>query len=309
MKVLFVVSGNHEKGVSQIVLNQSISLQKKDVNIEFFLIKGKGLRGYLANIKPLKRVLIENDFDIIHAHYSLSGFIAALAGAKPLVVSLMGSDVNMNIVGRFIIRFFNYFFWDTCIVKSFPMKRKIRLQDSFVVPNGVDFTLFRPLAKKESIRELGFDLSKKHVLFAADPKRKEKNYSLAAAAFNRIENDSIEYHYLKDVEHKLMVYYYNASDVIVLTSLWEGSPNVIKEAMACNRPVVTTDVGDVKDVIGNTRGCFVTKFDENIIANKIIEALDFEKTEGREKILHLDANIIAEKIRKLYKGMIENANM
>lgn len=85
----------------------------------------------------------------------------------------------------------------------------------------------------------------------------------------------------------------NACDVILITSFSEGSPQVIKEAMACNLPIVSTDVGDVKEVIGNTEGCYITSFDPKDVAEKIKMALDFGKrTNGRENIKHFVINLL-----------------
>ena len=96
----------------------------------------------------------------------------------------------------------------------------------------------------------------------------------------------------------------NAADLLLLTSLWEGSPNIVKEAMACNCPIVTTDVGDVRTVFGNIEGCFISNFDSDDVANKIERAILFGlRTEGRKKIIdnELDSGSIAKKIIDLYQ--------
>jgi glycosyltransferase involved in cell wall biosynthesis len=96
----------------------------------------------------------------------------------------------------------------------------------------------------------------------------------------------------------------NAADALILTSLNEGSPNVIKEAMACNCPIVSTDVGDVRDIIGNTQGCFVTNFDYTEIADKIYEATNYGTTNGSNMIKNLTSKTIAGKIIDIYKNTI-----
>jgi glycosyltransferase involved in cell wall biosynthesis len=94
-------------------------------------------------------------------------------------------------------------------------------------------------------------------------------------------------------------------DVLILTSLFEGSPNVIKEAMACNCPIVSTDVGDVREVFGGIDGCYVSGPDPQDFAEKILEALSFNgRTAGRERIYYLDSEKIAKKISRLYKEVL-----
>ena len=98
----------------------------------------------------------------------------------------------------------------------------------------------------------------------------------------------------------------NASDVLLFTSLQEGSPNVIKEAMACNLPIVSVDVGDVREVIGRTKGCYVTSFDAFEIAEKLRLVLENGKrTNGRVSIRHLEINNIARKIIGIYLSVLK----
>ncbi|WP_025743574.1 glycosyltransferase family 4 protein [Aquimarina pacifica] len=302
MKVLFVSSGNTINGISPLVLNQGNSLKSIGHNVSFFTIKEKGIRGYVKHIFLLKKFLKEQTHDVVHAHYSLSAIVAGLAGAKPLVVSLMGSDVKASPLLKFLIKFCNLLFWEKIIVKSKDMKKSCGIANVAIIPNGVDFTKFRQLSKTTALDVTKWSQDKKHILFAANPKRKEKNYQLAQKAVSLLDTADTELHVLVDIPNELMPYYFNASDVILLTSLWEGSPNVIKEAMACNCKIVAVDVGDIKNTIGKTSGCFITDFDAHEIANSLQHALhdDPKYTSGRNQIAHLDANIIAKKLTNLY---------
>ena len=108
-----------------------------------------------------------------------------------------------------------------------------------------------------------------------------------------------------------MPLYLNASDLLLSTSLWEGSPNVIKEAMACNCPIVTTNVGDVKWLLDGVEGCLITTNDPKDVADKIKKALNFKgRTKGRDKLisLGLDSEHIAKKIIKVYEEVINNTS-
>ena len=311
MKVLFVSSGNKRFGISPIVKNQGEALKKEGVDLYYFGIRGKGLIGYLSSIKELKHIINDVKPNIVHAHYSLSGYIAALAKAKPLVVSLMGSDVKSQFYFRFILWVFNKFFWAITIVKSSDMKQSLKFKDVYIIPNGVDTSKFKPLCKNECQDKLHWDSNRLNILFAANPSKKVKNYTLAKNSVAKLRNNNIKLHTLTDIPHNEIPMIMNAADVVLLTSFWEGSPNVIKEAMACNKPIVATDVGDIKWIFDNVEGCFVCCFDECDVAEKLKRAIEFSTsknhTAGLSKINEqgLDSVKTSQKLIKIYNELIE----
>ena len=187
------------------------------------------------------------------------------------------------------------------------MQLALNIKNAQIIPNGVDMNKFKPSPIIKSRQLLGWDDSKKHILFAANPKKPVKNFQIAKKSFDLIKRTKKQLHYLDNVPNESMVNWHNSADVVLLTSLWEGSPNVIKEAMACNVPIVSVDVGDVREVVENTKGCFITTFDVNDIAENISKALDFGKrTKGRDDIKHLESSIIAKKIIAIYKLILSN---
>lgn len=305
MKILFVCSGNSKAGISPIVLSHGESLKRAGIDLDYFTIVGKGTKGYLKNILRLRRFLRKKNYNLIHAHYSLSSIVASLSCKLPMVVSLMGSDTHMSFFWKSIIKAFYRFRWKATIVKSARMKKSISLNNAIVIPNGVDFELFKPIEKDIVKMKVEFNGKKRHIIFVANPERHEKNYPLAKKAVGLIDNDGSELNVVSNVDQNIIPYYMNAADILLLTSLWEGSPNVIKEAMACNCPIVSTDVGDVREVISNTEGCYICSYNPVDVANKIKKALDFGKrTDGREKIKHLDEKIIAQKIIGVYNRVL-----
>lgn len=315
MNILFVCSGNRTGTPSSVVQNQAKSIQQVGHNVVFFLIKGKGIKGYFKNVKKLKKELQFNKYDIIHSH-GISSIVTTLANARPHVVSLLGSEVLENWLRRFFFKFLSRFFWDRTIVKSSHLRNSVAIlknQKIELIPNGVDFNHFNKINRLEAKKELSFSLSKKTILFFADPTRKSKNFSLAQKSIDIVLNDSIEFKVVWDIPYKQVPKYLFACDILLITSLWEGSPNVVKEAMACNRPVVATNVGDIAWLFGKEPGHFLTEFSPEDVAKKLMMALDFiereDITNGRTRIMELglDSEIVANRIISVYKSVLISA--
>ena len=305
--MLFVSSGNHDNGTNIIVKNQGNSLINNGIDLDYFSIEGKGALGYLRNIPKLSRHLKNGSYHLVHAHYSKSAIFASLATRLPIIVSLMGSDAKDKYIWKYLTKILSRNKWKYTIVKSEKMKTELGLPSVQIIPNGVDFQKFNYINKHTAQKRAKFDPAYKHILFISKPNRKEKNFWLADSAVKSLNIKRLRLKIVDGVSHNLISTYMNASDVLLLTSLWEGSPNVIKEAMACNCPIVSTDVGDVKQIIGNTDGCYICSYDPRDVANKIKLALDFGKrTNGREKIKHLDSNIIAKNMIQLYESVLKS---
>lgn len=315
-KVLFVSSGNSRFGISSLVKNQGKELIEAGLDINYFVVNGKGFGGYLKSIPRLKSWIKENDYDLIHAHYGVSGIIALLSFTDIVkIISLMGDDVLGSKLKNGKISFFGSLitkivrtslkYFDVIIVKSDEMAKKIPSYHPVIIPNGVSFEKFYPMDKHVARKKLNIDLNEIIILFPADKKRVEKNYPLLDQAVQQLKIDNLKIIWFDNVPHDETIYYYNAADIVVLTSMHEGSPNAIKEAMACNIPIVATDVGDIRAVIGNTAGCYLTTFDFMDIASKIELAILFgNRTNGRDQIIHLRSDLIAEKLVEVYTKVL-----
>jgi len=307
MKVLFVRSGNH--GPDPITQNQGDSLIEAGCEIEYFDISGSGIFGYLKNSIRFRRTVRRVKPDIIHAHYAYSGLLASISFAgKPVITSLMGSDVNdASHLSLLLIGIFIRFFWSATIVKTKKTANKIQFKKVYIIPNGVDFEVFKPVDQSSAQSGLGWSADVYNILFPADPARPEKNFNLCQKAIDILKNTTpgIQLHFLVGIHPSEVFIYYNAADVLLLTSISEGSPNVIKEAMATNCPVVATDVGDVSEIIQNTDGCYVTSFSPVEIAGKLKIILERKiRTNGRENIRHLESKIIASEITGVYNTIL-----
>lgn len=306
MKVLFVCGGKKDGKPGNVVLNQASSLVKNGIDVTIFTIKGSGFIGYIKSIFPLLKEIKKQNPDIVHAHYSLSGFIAVLSTSKPVIVSLMGSEMHSPIIIRWLIHLFYRYLWRVVIVKTNEMKQRLKLKEAIVLPNGVDTDKFLPIDKIFAREKLGLSSNEKIVLFLADPKRPEKNFKLAKESVSLL-NENVNLLVANEINPESVPWYLNAADVVLLTSLWEGSPNIIKEAMACNAKIVSVDVGDVKQNFYDVTGCFLAKFDPNDIAFKLSLALNLQsKSTGRNRIfeLGLDDKSVASNLLNLYHKVL-----
>ncbi|MFL5626648.1 MAG: glycosyltransferase [Ktedonobacteraceae bacterium] len=255
-------------------------------------------------------------FDVVHGHYGQWCFIARMQWSTPVVASFLGSDLlstpDINPayskkdaivlhVSRWLCRRV-----DAVIVKSEGMKKATLVsQDNiFIIPNGVDFELFRPIPRAEARAVLGWDQDHYYVLFGNDPHKPVKNFPLAQAAIEclRARGISAELVVANGLPQTTVVKYINASNALILPSIVEGSPNIVKETMACNVPVVATDVGDVSQVISRTRGCSVCPPNPQALAAALEQALQHtEPTTGRIDIMHLDRRAVAQQVIAVYE--------
>jgi glycosyltransferase involved in cell wall biosynthesis len=254
-------------------------------------------------------------FDVVHGHYGLWCLVSRMQWTTPVVASFLGDDLLGTVTddgsyskkGAFVVRVSHWLSRrvDAVIVKSEGMKKKAPpVNNIFVIPNGVDFELFRPMSRMEARALLGWDPDRYYILFCNDPEIPVKNFPLAKAAIEWLQSRGIpaELVVANGIAHDKVVQYMNASNALILPSFAEGSPNVVKEAMACNLPVVATKVGDVSQVIGDTSGCSICAFDAEDFADGLEDALrHVEATSGRSDIAHLEISAIAKQVIGVYE--------
>ncbi len=304
MKILFICRQKTKTNISPFVKAQALALTNQGIKVDFFLIKKSGVLGYLKSIFKLLDFTREKDYDMYHAHYSFSGYVASLAGKKPLIVSLLGTDVLKSSISRLILRNVSRIFkWKCIIVKSDEMKKLLNTKKIKVVPNGVDFDTFYPITQEKARSILNWDLNEKIILFNGNKSNPIKNYDLAHEAIDLCSNN-IKVIEMKNLSQEKLNLYYNACDLFLSTSLWEGSPNTIKEAMACNTNIISSNVGDVNYLFGKQKYNHVCAFDPEIISKAITNSLILKKesNKGRERLIHLSlqGEEVAKKIINLY---------
>ncbi len=323
MKVLFVSSGNSKNfEIVPFIKEQGESLKRIGIHIDYFPVQGKGVIGYLTAGIKLRKYLKDKDYDLIHAHFTLSGYTAIIGARQtPVVLSLMGSDAYGEYIGENKVQFLSRYltvltyliqpFVSAIISKSPNIEKYVyQKQKSSLIPNGIDISKFKPVINGFR-EELGLNPNLKYVLFLGSKDSVRKNIKLVQKAINQLNSNDIELVNPYPISHEDIPKYLNSVNALAVSSYMEGSPNVIKEAMACNCPIVSTDIGDVSWVLGNTPGCYIASFHPGDYSNKLQEALDFSiqvgRTKGDERIfkLGLDSESIAKQIFNIYKKIVK----
>ena len=305
------------------IKSQIDSIQKEGVEIEIVCIDAKTNRfDYIRGWYQIFKKSWDSGFDMIHAHYGYSGMVSRLQFKLPVMVSYCGGDVLGNPNEKGEKKFFDKIMlplgWilsmvvQAAIVKSKEMKKRLpKGQNIFVIPNGVNMKLFKPIPKMSARNQIGLKPNTKYVLFAANPAWIRKNYPLAEKAVKMLQQmvKDVELLVLHSKSQKMVPTYINACDVMLLTSFWEGSPNVIKEAMACNLPIVSVDVGDVKEIIDGCESCYIADRNAGDLADKLQKVLiDTKRMNGREYIKTLEIQRVAKRIISLYRRTIKKGN-
>ncbi len=284
MRVL-VVARYKERGFAPFVTQQVAALEKQGVECQFFPVKSKGVAGYLKHLKALNNAIRDFHPDVVHAHYGLCGLLANLQRRVPVVTTYHGSDINDKKVlplSKMAMRLsaWNIFVSKKTIDIAKP-KKKYRL-----LPCGIDLSDLQLTGKQEAQKRMHLQADKKYVLFAGAFDNAVKNASLAKEAVALLNDENVELLELKGYARKQVAILMQAVDAFLMTSFTEGSPQVIKEALVCGCPIVSVDVGDVKERVEGVDGCFIANRDAKDLAGCLKKAIAFgKKTNGKDAIV------------------------
>lgn len=284
------------------ITEQVDALKKAGVECLYF---GVEKNGYIKQFPALKKVIRQFKPDIIHAHYGLCALFATFQHKVPVVSTYHGSDINNPKVLKLskiaIARSaFNIFVSQKNIDSAHP-KGHFAL-----IPCGINMEDYPEISKHEARRIMGLMEDKKYILFAGAFDNPVKNAQLAKDAVSKL-ND-VELLELKGYTRPEVSALMHAADAFLMTSHSEGSPQVIKEALMCGCPIVSVEVGDVKEVIDGIQGCYIVDKDAETISKALELALKERiKTKGKERIIerNLSNDIIAEQLKRIYKNLIK----
>ena len=302
MKILICVSGNAANfkfEYNQVfVFEQIESVRKIDPTIEYkvFPIVGKGIKGYLSSLRSLKNIIKDYRPDLIHAHCGQVGALAVLQRSIPVITTFHGSDVNssrMRPISSFASLFSTYSFF---VSDSLMKKLRIKSKKRCIIPCGVNLDVFFPRDKKECKDSLGID--RDYVLFSSAFDNSIKNPELAKAVVAHLPQlDLLE---IKGRSREEVARLINGAEVLLMTSHSEGSPQIIKEAIACHQRIVTVDVGDVREQLEGIPDCIICEKDETQLVEAIKTLLRKERTHY-EVTNRFDSRVIAKMILNKYQ--------
>ena len=304
MKLLIVCSYNNGR-ISPFVKEQVNSLKKLGVSIKYFKVRGKGALGYLKNLPRLINETRSIKYDLIHAHYGYCGILALLQIKIPVICTFHGSDVhnlNERLLSLVISRFTKH-----NILTNKKQIQKLALKKRYsVIKCGIDLNIFKPLDKRWCKEKFGLSDKKRHILFSSSFSNQVKNASLAKRAIGKLKSHDINFIELRDYSRKEVAELLNAVDLLLVTSNNETGPLILKEALACNTPVVSTNVGDALELLSECKNGFISNPTPDEIADKIIEILEWsERKHSRQVVEKYSLENVAKRLNSLYNTLIK----
>ena len=311
MRVLFVTSrypSPANPGESPCIAEQKAAMEQLGYDVDVLLINSR--RGKLNWLKAIGQIFwvaqIRKRYDLIHAHYGyFCGLVACMQIRVPVVVTYRGSDLLLRrerpisrMSGRLA---------DGAIVMTRQMRDVLGRSDAQVVPYGIDLNVFHPHPRLHAREALGLPFEPPLVLFPYESTREVKRFDLVQAAMSlvRTEFPDVELVTIHSKPRESVAAYMSACDALVLASQYEGAPVAVREAMACNLPIVSVDVGNVREVIDGIDGCHLVSRDPRDIADKLALVLrTMRRTNGRAAAEAISGPQVARRIAAIYETLV-----
>jgi glycosyltransferase involved in cell wall biosynthesis len=260
---------------------------------------------YLKTAREIRKRVSRELFDLVHAHYGLTGAAAAVQRRVPTVTTFHGSDCNGAIPWQ------RYVSWAVARC-SYPIfvseegRRSLACPSAPVIPAGVDTELFEPLDRREARRRLGWEEDVRYALLPGSRTNPGKRAGLFDAVIAEVRKTvpALKPVALEGFSREQTAAVLNAVDLTLLTSDREGSPVTVRESLACMTPVVSVDVGDVPKVLAGLPGCGIFPSEPKALASGVLAALE----SGRESTLRARAErysrrLTAERLAAVYAGV------
>lgn len=292
------------------VKEQIESLNSEDVECDVFFVNGRenGVNAYFNGLFELRKKLKNSDYDILHCHHIFSAVLLLLTFRFYKFKRIVSYQNPPKKEGGLLLYLIIKIFFNGIILKNNPTATK---RKNYYLPNGTNTRFFREYPYDESILKLGLEKGKNYVLFMDSyKKRAQKRVDRFDKVIDILSKNGNEYNIetlkLTNTERHLIPYYLSVSSVHLITSDFEGSPNSVKECLACNTRVVSTPVGNVHDLIGDVNGCYISKsFDSSELAELIVKSLSHKNFTSRNQLFEkkLDIESVSKKLLNIYKSI------
>ena len=260
-----------EPWFGSFVRDQVEDLRRIDVHVDVLSFDGRAdRREYARAASALRDRIRARRYDVVHAHYGLTGAVALVQRKVPVVATFHGTDAG-HVAWKRRVSWFVSRLAEPIFV-SRAAARTVGLPRARVIPTGVDTTLFRPGSRVEARRRLGWAEDRHHVLLPGARRLAVKNAALFDATLASV-GPEVTPQSLEGYTREEAALVLRAADAVLMTSLSEGSPVAVKEALASGTPVVSVDVGDVAEVVDGLPGCSIRRRDARDLARGVVEAL------------------------------------
>jgi glycosyltransferase involved in cell wall biosynthesis len=301
------------------IKSQADSLVAAGVPLDVLVVRGyESVRAYVRAMASLREITRANAYGLVHVHYGHTAAASIPSRPEPLVISYCGEDLLGAPRGRGItpksrieVACFRQVarLADATITKSREMADVLpaSVRDrNRIIPNGVDLNVFAPRDRRRAREALGWSGDEKVLLFLGDPGDPRKNVGLAREAAGLVAGrvPGVRLVEAFGTPPARVPTLMNAADCLLMTSTSEGSPNVVKEAMASALPVVATVVGDVAERFEGVEGCYAVGGDPNGVAEAIELALELDRApDARRAVEPLSVEAIAADLLSLYSEL------
>jgi len=323
-KVLFVTNmwpDEKRPYYGSFIASQARSLPRAATSVDVLYVRGfLGARSYAHALLAVPHTARREPYDLIHIHYGHTALASLCLRQRPLVISFCGGDLlgvphksGITTKSRVEVAVFRQVARTATmtITKSEEMQRALPRSvqaRNVVLPNGVDLDVFSPRPRDQARAELGWPLDDKVILFVGNPDESRKNVALARDVAELVARQihTARLHVAWGVRPDEVPCLMNASDCLLFTSRSEGSPNVIKEAMACALPVVATPVGDIPERLRDVGNCYVREASCQALADAVMLAFDHGRApDARAAVEGLGISAVANRLTAVYDKATE----
>lgn len=292
--------------LGSVVREQVRELANLGVRSDIVVIRGQqSKRAYFSVARSLPGLVRRSPFDLVHAHYGLSGAVAMVQRHLPVVTTFHGSDTGyvpwQRVVSWAVARL------STPIFVSRLGAERLGLPKGVVIPCGVDIERFQPMPRAEARERLGWSFDEPVALLPGGRANRVKRADLfdSAVEHARATIPELRGATLENLTRDEVQLVLNAVDVTVMTSDSEGSPVTIKESLACETPVVSVPVGDVPDVISGLPGCFVAPRDPRALGSAIVRSIEVGRSPSlRARAEEYSGPQVAARLIDVYRSVL-----